>query len=161
MYTECLLARLLWTNWWLAWPQFKSRRGVASNFGHMTKNQFVPFQVVGVADPRKFARTKLQQQHQIANKNIFEGQQKRCAMCITKRHDIYNITLICTMWYGFPLFVTLQQSKYKMEKKIQQMQQITVKNNPIFCHFSTRMAKCNWKREVCRCSLDLYPWPPP
>lgn len=46
-------------------------------------------------------------------------------------------------------------------KKIQQMQQITVKNNPIFCHFSTRMAKCNWKREVCRCSLDLYPWPPP
>lgn len=48
----------------------------------MTKNQFVPFQVVGVADPRKFARTKLQRQHQIVNKNIFEGQQKKlqCAL---------------------------------------------------------------------------------
>lgn len=84
----------------------------------MTKNQFVPFQVVGVADPRKFARTKLQRQHQIVNKNIFEGQQKKIAMCITKRHDIYNIILICTMRYAFPLFVTLQQSKYKMEIKI-------------------------------------------
>lgn len=30
-----------------------------------------------------------------------------------------------------------------------------------FCCFSPRLAKCNWKREVCRCSLDLYPWQPP
>lgn len=34
------------------------------------------FQVVGVADPRKFARTKLQQQHNISDENIFEGQQQ-------------------------------------------------------------------------------------
>lgn len=34
------------------------------------------FQVVGVADPRKFARTKLQQQHKISDENIFEGQQQ-------------------------------------------------------------------------------------
>lgn len=32
------------------------------------------FQVVGVADPRKFARTKLQQKHNIVDENIFEGE---------------------------------------------------------------------------------------
>lgn len=31
------------------------------------------FQVVAVADPRKFARTKLGKQHSIGNENIFEG----------------------------------------------------------------------------------------
>ena len=31
------------------------------------------FQVVGVADPRKFACKKLQEQHNIAEENIFEG----------------------------------------------------------------------------------------
>lgn len=33
------------------------------------------FQVVGVADPRKFAQTKLQQRHKISEENIFEGWQ--------------------------------------------------------------------------------------
>lgn len=32
------------------------------------------FQVVGVADPRKFARTKLQQQHNILAENVVEGE---------------------------------------------------------------------------------------
>lgn len=32
-----------------------------------------PFQVVGVADPREFARKKLQQQHNIEDDNVFEG----------------------------------------------------------------------------------------
>lgn len=32
------------------------------------------FQVVGVADPRKFARTKLQQQHNVVTENTFEGE---------------------------------------------------------------------------------------
>jgi len=32
------------------------------------------FQVVGVADPRRFARTKLQKQHKILDENIFEGE---------------------------------------------------------------------------------------
>lgn len=31
------------------------------------------FQVVAVADPRKFARTKLGKKHSIAEENIFEG----------------------------------------------------------------------------------------
>lgn len=31
-------------------------------------------QVVAVADPRQFARTKLQQQHKIEDKNAFEGE---------------------------------------------------------------------------------------
>lgn len=60
---------------WVGLPKCKSHRGVASSFGHMTKNRFLPLQVVGVADPRKFAQTKLQRQHQIVNNNIFEGQQ--------------------------------------------------------------------------------------
>lgn len=33
--------------------------------------------VVAVADPRKFARTKLQQQNKIEDKNIFEGKHYR------------------------------------------------------------------------------------
>lgn len=36
--------------------------------------QDVYIQVVAVADPRKFARTKLQQQHKIEDKNVFEGE---------------------------------------------------------------------------------------
>lgn len=31
------------------------------------------FQVVAVADPRKFARTKLGKQHNIGGENLFEG----------------------------------------------------------------------------------------
>lgn len=47
--------------------------------------------VVGVADPRKFARTKLQQQHQIANKNIFEDWQS-----VIEREKFADAVLICT-----------------------------------------------------------------
>ncbi|XP_078110778.1 putative oxidoreductase YteT isoform X2 [Sander vitreus] len=47
--------------------------------------------VVGVADPRKFARTKLQQQHKIVDENIFEDWHS-----IVERERFANAVLICT-----------------------------------------------------------------
>ncbi|KAM7412221.1 hypothetical protein PAMA_021934 [Pampus argenteus] len=47
--------------------------------------------VVGVADPRKFARTKLQQQHKIVDGNIFEDWRH-----IVEREKFADAVLICT-----------------------------------------------------------------
>ncbi|KAI3357291.1 hypothetical protein L3Q82_015739, partial [Scortum barcoo] len=47
--------------------------------------------VVAVADPRKFARTKLQQQHQIVDENIFEDWHR-----IIEREKFADAVLICT-----------------------------------------------------------------
>ncbi|KAF1390682.1 hypothetical protein PFLUV_G00060540 [Perca fluviatilis] len=47
--------------------------------------------VVGVADPRKFARTKLQQQHKIVDENIFEDWHS-----IVERERFADAVLICT-----------------------------------------------------------------
>ncbi|XP_076596882.1 putative oxidoreductase YteT [Chaetodon auriga] len=47
--------------------------------------------VVGVADPRKFARTKLQQQHKIVDENIFEDWHG-----ILEREKFADAALICT-----------------------------------------------------------------
>ncbi|XP_042348634.1 putative oxidoreductase YteT [Plectropomus leopardus] len=47
--------------------------------------------VVGVADPRKFARTKLQQQHKIADENIFEDWSS-----MAEREKFADAVLICT-----------------------------------------------------------------
>ncbi|XP_034732038.1 putative oxidoreductase YteT [Etheostoma cragini] len=47
--------------------------------------------VVGVADPRKFARTKLQQQHKIVDENIFEDWQG-----IVEKERFADAVLICT-----------------------------------------------------------------
>ena len=49
------------------------------------------FQVVGVADPRKFARTKLQQQHNIVDENIFEGEHQKIQLHLIVYNDLsYN-----------------------------------------------------------------------
>ncbi|KAK9515541.1 hypothetical protein VZT92_026181 [Zoarces viviparus] len=48
-------------------------------------------QVVGVADPRKFARTKLQQKHKILDENIFEDWHN-----IVEREKFADAVLICT-----------------------------------------------------------------
>ncbi|XP_051281551.1 putative oxidoreductase YteT isoform X1 [Dicentrarchus labrax] len=48
-------------------------------------------QVVGVADPRKFARTKIQQQHKIVDENIFEDWHS-----IVEREKFADAVLICT-----------------------------------------------------------------
>ncbi|XP_067447872.1 putative oxidoreductase YteT isoform X1 [Thunnus thynnus] len=47
--------------------------------------------VVAVADPRKFARTKLQQQHKIVDENIFEDWHS-----IVEREKFADAVLICT-----------------------------------------------------------------
>uniref|UniRef100_A0A3P9L406 Zgc:154075 n=1 Tax=Oryzias latipes TaxID=8090 RepID=A0A3P9L406_ORYLA len=47
--------------------------------------------VVAVADPRKFARTNLQQQHQIENENVFEDWQS-----VADREKFADAVLICT-----------------------------------------------------------------
>ncbi|GAA6220035.1 uncharacterized protein LOC108891663 [Lates japonicus] len=47
--------------------------------------------VVGVADPRKFARTKLQQQHKIADENVFDDWHK-----LAEREMFADAALICT-----------------------------------------------------------------
>lgn len=47
--------------------------------------------VVGVADPRKFARTKLQQQHKILDKNVFEDWHS-----IIDREKFADAVVICT-----------------------------------------------------------------
>uniref|UniRef100_A0A3B3BFL3 Zgc:154075 n=1 Tax=Oryzias melastigma TaxID=30732 RepID=A0A3B3BFL3_ORYME len=47
--------------------------------------------VVAVADPRKFARTNLQQQHQIDNENVFEDWQS-----VADREKFADAVLICT-----------------------------------------------------------------
>ncbi|XP_013890179.1 putative oxidoreductase YteT [Austrofundulus limnaeus] len=47
--------------------------------------------VVAVADPRKFARTKLQQQHKIDDKNVFEDWQS-----VAEREKFADAVLICT-----------------------------------------------------------------
>nr|XP_040049185.1 putative oxidoreductase YteT [Gasterosteus aculeatus aculeatus] len=47
--------------------------------------------VVGVADPRKFARTKLQQQHNILDENVFEDWHT-----IVEREKFADAVLICT-----------------------------------------------------------------
>ncbi|XP_029995838.1 uncharacterized protein LOC115423209 isoform X2 [Sphaeramia orbicularis] len=45
------------------------------NYGHYASIHPERMKVVGVADPRKFARTKMQHQHNIADENIFEDWQ--------------------------------------------------------------------------------------
>uniref|UniRef100_A0A3B5L1T3 Gfo/Idh/MocA-like oxidoreductase N-terminal domain-containing protein n=1 Tax=Xiphophorus couchianus TaxID=32473 RepID=A0A3B5L1T3_9TELE len=47
--------------------------------------------VVAVADPRKFARTKMQQQHKIEDKNVFEDWKS-----IVEREKFADAVLICT-----------------------------------------------------------------
>ncbi|XP_074498784.1 putative oxidoreductase YteT [Sebastes fasciatus] len=47
--------------------------------------------VVGVADPRKFARTKLQQQHKIEDENVFEDWQS-----LAEKEKFADAALICT-----------------------------------------------------------------
>ncbi|KAM6924617.1 putative oxidoreductase YteT [Xenentodon cancila] len=47
--------------------------------------------VVAVADPRKFARTKLQQQHKIHSENVFEDWQT-----VVEREKFADAVLICT-----------------------------------------------------------------
>uniref|UniRef100_A0A3P9J2X3 Zgc:154075 n=1 Tax=Oryzias latipes TaxID=8090 RepID=A0A3P9J2X3_ORYLA len=47
--------------------------------------------VVAVADPREFARTNLQQQHQIENENVFEDWQS-----VADREKFADAVLICT-----------------------------------------------------------------
>ncbi|XP_061592510.1 putative oxidoreductase YteT [Cololabis saira] len=47
--------------------------------------------VVAVADPRKFARTKLQQQHKIDNENVFEDWPR-----VVEREKFADAVLICT-----------------------------------------------------------------
>ncbi|RVE70358.1 hypothetical protein OJAV_G00063590 [Oryzias javanicus] len=47
--------------------------------------------VVAVADPRKFARTRLKQQHQIDNENVFEDWQT-----VADREKFADAVLICT-----------------------------------------------------------------
>uniref|UniRef100_A0A3B5QDA1 Zgc:154075 n=1 Tax=Xiphophorus maculatus TaxID=8083 RepID=A0A3B5QDA1_XIPMA len=47
--------------------------------------------VVAVADPRKFARTKMQQQHKIEDKNVFEDWKN-----IVERERFADAVLICT-----------------------------------------------------------------
>lgn len=44
----------------------------------LTVQELMPlhFKVVAVADPRKFARTKLGKQHNIGGENLFEGLHK-------------------------------------------------------------------------------------
>ncbi|XP_058499742.1 uncharacterized oxidoreductase YjhC isoform X3 [Solea solea] len=48
-------------------------------------------QVVGVADPRKFARSKLQQQHKIVDENIFDDWHR-----IADREKFADAVLVCT-----------------------------------------------------------------
>ncbi|KAF7668628.1 hypothetical protein LDENG_00296240 [Lucifuga dentata] len=47
--------------------------------------------VVGIADPRKFARTKLQQQHKILEENVFDDWQG-----VTEKEKFADAVLVCT-----------------------------------------------------------------
>ncbi|XP_029290917.1 uncharacterized protein LOC115010486 isoform X2 [Cottoperca gobio] len=65
-----------------------SRGEIYSSFASIHPERL---KVVGVADPRKFARTKLQRQHKIADENIFEDWHS-----IVEREKFADAVLICT-----------------------------------------------------------------
>ncbi|KAK1898611.1 putative oxidoreductase YteT [Dissostichus eleginoides] len=64
------------------------RGEIYSSFGSIHPERL---KVVGVADPRKFARTKLQQQHNIVNENIFEDWHT-----MVEREKFADAVAICT-----------------------------------------------------------------
>ncbi|XP_049437261.1 uncharacterized protein zgc:154075 isoform X3 [Epinephelus fuscoguttatus] len=61
------------------------------NYSHYASIHPERVKVVGVADPRKFARTKLQQQHKVVDENIFEDWPS-----VIKREKFADAVLICT-----------------------------------------------------------------
>ncbi|XP_034551269.1 uncharacterized protein zgc:154075 [Notolabrus celidotus] len=65
-----------------------SRGGTYSCFATIHPERM---EVVGVADPRKFARTKLQQQHKIVDENVFDDWKS-----IVKREKFADAVFICT-----------------------------------------------------------------
>lgn len=65
-----------------------SRGDNYSNFASIHPDRM---KVVGVADPRKFARTKLQQKHSIAPENVFEDWES-----MAEREKFADAVLICT-----------------------------------------------------------------
>ncbi|CAL1606852.1 unnamed protein product [Knipowitschia caucasica] len=65
-----------------------SRGDIYSNFATIHPDRM---KVVGVADPRKFARTKLQQRHNIDNENVFEDWESMAG-----REKFADAALICT-----------------------------------------------------------------
>uniref|UniRef100_A0A8C2WQ60 Zgc:154075 n=1 Tax=Cyclopterus lumpus TaxID=8103 RepID=A0A8C2WQ60_CYCLU len=65
-----------------------SRGEIYSQFASLHPDRVM---VVGVADPRRFARTKLQQQHNILDENIFEDWHS-----IVQREKFADAVLICT-----------------------------------------------------------------
>lgn len=67
----------------------------------------VSSQVVGVADPRKFARTKLQQQHKIIEENVFEGEHQG-----NQTFNVFVIIYLCDNRRLNPLFVLVRLAQY-------------------------------------------------
>ncbi|XP_049920088.1 uncharacterized protein zgc:154075 isoform X14 [Epinephelus moara] len=61
------------------------------NYSHYASIHPERVKVVGVADPRKFARTKLQQQHKVVDENIFEDWPS-----VIEREKFADAVLICT-----------------------------------------------------------------
>lgn len=61
------------------------------NYSHFESLHPDRMKVVGVADPRKFARTKLQQKHKIVDENVFEDWQS-----MAEREKFADAALICT-----------------------------------------------------------------
>uniref|UniRef100_A0A7N6BUS0 Gfo/Idh/MocA-like oxidoreductase N-terminal domain-containing protein n=1 Tax=Anabas testudineus TaxID=64144 RepID=A0A7N6BUS0_ANATE len=59
-----------------------------SNYGSIHPERM---KVVGVADPRKFARTKIQQQHKIVDENLFDDW-----LSMLEREKFADAVLICT-----------------------------------------------------------------
>ncbi|XP_029012936.1 uncharacterized protein zgc:154075 isoform X2 [Betta splendens] len=61
------------------------------NYSNFATSHPERMKVVGVADPRKFARTKIQRQHKIADENIFDDWHS-----VSEREKFADAVVICT-----------------------------------------------------------------
>ncbi|XP_061538346.1 uncharacterized protein zgc:154075 isoform X2 [Phycodurus eques] len=112
-------------------------------------------QVVGVADPRKFARTKFQQLYNIADENLYEDWR-----ILAEREKCADAVLICTpdTLHKDPAVAFAKKGYHVLlEKPMAELIDSGVIGDVIhiqhfepvgFCHFAHSFVRGNWRKEA-------------